>query len=125
VDFPKTCRYFDARTNLPAIRLNLYVYACGAKEFGYCDYQQVVGVLWFFGVELEFAFKFGGGSSAWVLKVQVHDVLDRQRQAAADSSESDKRNTFLMRSSLVDSGEAVVTPIRSVYFIALTRLSSC
>ncbi len=102
------------------------MYACGAKEFGYWDYQEVVGVLWFFGVELEVAFqvwwwKLGLG----VLKVQVHDVLDSQRQTAADSSKSDQRNTFLMRPSLVDSGEAVVTPIRSVYFIALIRLSSC
>lgn len=115
-----------ARICLPS-GLNLYVYNGEAKDFVYCDYQQVVVVLWLFGVELEFAFKFGGGSSAWawVSKVQVHDVLDSQRQAVADSSESEKRNTFLMRSSLVDSGEAVVTPIRSVYFIALIRLSSC
>ena len=71
-----------ARICLPS-GLNLYVYTGGAKGFVYCDYQQVVVVLWLFGIELEFAFKFGGGSSAWaqVSKVQVHDVLDSQRQA--------------------------------------------
>lgn len=72
-------------------------------------------IVWWMVVSLRSALGFGGGSSAWEL-IDWKSTMSRTSDfLRPDSSQIALRNTFLMRCSLVDSGEAVVTPIRSIY----------